>query len=294
MSRKNTFYSLGLMPALMGVGHLAPAIGAIKAITGSYQFPVKLLGLIGALSAIVDSMDTYKDLSPSDRPSKLIWNIWVYGVWSIVLACTLLLDLKTVYDIYRVLPLGLLWGIPCVPAYTATKGWILSKPKTLLFEAKSLVVAFCMATVTAESSISYYCRQDNVQCHDKDLRMRTFYLVVLYQFFRETSCDVRDIPEDKKEGLKTLPVKLGKHNTMLLLTSVGFLVEAILTHGIDIEMSGITVRSLQLTYSLLRVGLTMAAYWQILRFPRQNSWAWGSMSLFGLAPVLLAQAALRS
>lgn len=151
MSRKNTFYSLGLMPALMGVGHLAPAIGAIQAITGSYQFPVKLLGLIGALSAIVDckwsfllyslyarllltslAMDTYKDLSPSDRPSKLIWNIWVYGVWSIVLACTLMLDLKTVYDIYRVLPLGLLWGIPCVPAYTATKGWILSKPKTLV------------------------------------------------------------------------------------------------------------------------------------------------------------------
>lgn len=79
-------------------------------------------------------MDTYKDLSPSDRPSKLIWNIWVYGVWSIVLACTLLLDLKTIYDIYRVLPLGLLWGIPCVPAYTATKGWILSKPKTLVSE----------------------------------------------------------------------------------------------------------------------------------------------------------------
>lgn len=42
------------MPALMGVGHLAPAIGAIQATTGSYQFPVKLLGLIGALSAIVD------------------------------------------------------------------------------------------------------------------------------------------------------------------------------------------------------------------------------------------------
>jgi 4-hydroxybenzoate polyprenyltransferase len=117
---------------------------------------------------------------------------------------------------------------------------------------------------------------------------------MLYQFFRETSCDVRDIPEDTKEGLNTLPVKLGKHNTMLLLASVGFLIEAVLTNGIDIAMGGITVRSPQLTYSLLRVGLTMAAYWQILRFPRQNSWAWGSMSLFGLAPVLLAQAALRS
>ncbi|KAF4456165.1 hypothetical protein F53441_1649 [Fusarium austroafricanum] len=294
MSRTNTFYSLGLMPALMGLGHLAPAIGAIQTATGSYHFPGRLLGLIGTISAVVDSMDTYKDLSPSIRPAKWIWNLWVYGLWAIVLACTVTLDTHTIYDIYKVLPLGLVWGIPCVPMYSGSKGWILNKPKTLLFEAKSLVVAFCMATVCADASMAYCCRQDDLPCADRGLRTRSFYLAVLYQFFRETACDIRDIPEDTKEGIKTLPVKFGKQNTMLLLATVGVLVESILTHGIDITMTGVMVKAPLLARAVLRIGLTMTAYWQVLRFPRQNSWAWGLMSLLGLAPVLFAQAALRS
>jgi hypothetical protein len=43
-----------LMPAFMGLGHLAPAIGAIQTATGSYKFPGKLLWLIGTISAVVD------------------------------------------------------------------------------------------------------------------------------------------------------------------------------------------------------------------------------------------------
>ncbi|KAM5344085.1 hypothetical protein ACJ41O_012622 [Fusarium nematophilum] len=294
MSRTDTFYSLGLMPALMGLGHLAPAMGAIQTATGSYQFPGRLLGLIGTISAVVDSIDTYKDIPQTNRPSKWVWKTWVYGLWAIVLACTVMLDLQTVYDIYRVLPLGLLWGVPCIPIFSTSKGLVLSKPKTLLLEAKSLVVALCMASVCADASMAYYCRQDESQCSDPNLRMRSFYLAVLYQFFRETSCDVRDIAEDAKEGLQTLPVKLGKQRTMLLMAVVGLLIDSVLTHSLSVTASGIVVRSPQLAHAFLRVGLTMAAYWQILKYPRENCWAWGSMSLFGLVPVLFAQAALRS
>ncbi|KAK7415564.1 hypothetical protein QQX98_005810 [Neonectria punicea] len=294
MSRTNTFYSLGLMPALMGLGHLAPAIGAIQTATGSYQFPGKLLGLIGTISAVVDSIDTYKDIAQTSRPSKWVWKTWVYGLWAIVLACTVTLDLQTAYEIYRVLPLGLLWGVPCIPRFSTSKGLALSKPKTLLVEAKSLVVALCMASVCAHASMAYYCRQDESQCSDTNLQMRSFYLAVLYQFFRETSCDVRDITEDAKEGLQTLPVKLGKQKTMLLMTVAGLLLDSILTQSVYATASGIIVRSPQLAYAFLRVGLTMAAYWQVLKYPRENCWAWGFMSLFGLVPVLFAQAALRS
>ena len=53
-SRGSWLFSLGLMPLLMGLGHLAPAIGAIYAATGSYQFPVPLLGMIGSAAALVD------------------------------------------------------------------------------------------------------------------------------------------------------------------------------------------------------------------------------------------------
>lgn len=142
--------------------------------------------------------------------------------------------------------------------------------------------------------MAYYCRQAESQCSDRNLLRRSFYLAVLYEFFRETSCDVRDIAEDTKEGLKTLPVRLGKQNTMLLMTVVGLLLDSILTQSVAFTASGIIVRSPQLAHAILRIGLTMVAYWQILKYPRDNNWAWGCMSLLGVAPVLFAQAALHS
>jgi 4-hydroxybenzoate polyprenyltransferase len=140
----------------------------------------------------------------------------------------------------------------------------------------------------------YYCRQDESRCSHIRLRTRSFYLAILYQFFRETSCDIRDMAEDAKEGLKTLPVKLGKQKTMLFMTVVGLLLDSILTDSVHISASGIIVHSPQLAQAFLRVGLTMTAHWQVLKYPRHNCWAWGFMSLFGLLPVLFAQAALRN
>lgn len=50
----NTFNRLVVIPVLMGLGHLAPAIGAIRTVTGTYQFPSALLGMIAAGAALVD------------------------------------------------------------------------------------------------------------------------------------------------------------------------------------------------------------------------------------------------
>jgi hypothetical protein len=161
-----------------------------------------------------------------------------------------------------------------------------------LFEAKSLVVSLSMATVCAEASMNYYCRKTEFYCGDRALQRRCFLLAVLYNFIRETSCDLRDMAEDAKEGLQTLPVRLGKQNTMLLMTITGLVLDVGLTQSVAFTSTGITVRSLQLAYSILRVGLTMAAYWQILKYPRNNEWAWGSVCLLGLVPVLFAHAAL--
>jgi len=140
--------------------------------------------------------------------------------------------------------------------------------------------------------MNYYCRQPEITCSNRALRMRCFLLAVVYNFIRETSCDLRDVAEDAKEGLQTLPVRLGKQNTMLLMTIVGLLLDISLTESIAFTMSGIVVQPRQLAYALLRVGLTMTAYWQILKYPRDNQWAWGAVCLFGLVPVLFAHAAL--
>lgn len=142
--------------------------------------------------------------------------------------------------------------------------------------------------------MAYYCQIEDFKCSEESIRGRSFYLAILYQFFRETSCDIRDIAEDTKEGLETLPVKLGKQNTMILMTAIGLLLDSVLTQSIAITVEGIVVRYPQLLCSILRVGSTMAAYSLILAYPRDNHWAWGTMSLFGLAPVLFAQAALHS
>lgn len=150
-----------------------------------------------------------------------------------------------------------------------------------------------MASVCADASMVYYCRQDESQCSDIKLRTRSFYLAVLYQFFRETSCDIRDMSEDAKEGLETLPVKLGKEKTMLFMTVVGLVVDSMLTDSVVVTKNGVNVHSPQLAQAFLRIGLTMAGHWQVLKYPRHNCWAWGFMSLFGLFPVLFAQAALR-
>lgn len=53
-ARGNMLFSLGVMPVLMGLGHLAPAIGAIHSATRSYQYPIALLGMIGTAAALVD------------------------------------------------------------------------------------------------------------------------------------------------------------------------------------------------------------------------------------------------
>lgn len=141
--------------------------------------------------------------------------------------------------------------------------------------------------------MAYYCEQ-GYQCSDASLRRRSFYLAILYQYFRETSCDVRDIAEDTKEGLATLPVKLGKRNTLLFMGLGGVLLDSILTQSLIITTSGIMVTFPEFAYSCLRVGSTMAAYSVILQYPRDHYWAWGTMSFLGLVPVLFAQAALRS
>ncbi|PGH04562.1 hypothetical protein GX51_03393 [Blastomyces parvus] len=287
-SRSDALYRLGLMPALMGLGHLAPAIGAIHTALGSYRFPRALLWLIGTASALVDSQDTYKDLPPPSRPRKWIWRLWIYSLWAIIMTCTFLSGMETSIRIYQFSLIGLLWGTPCIPHFSASSGMNLSKPKTVLREWKSLIAAISMGCVTAGSSMFHVCQRD-VQCNDQSLQTRSLCLSILYQFFRETACDIRDIAEDTEDGMKTLPVRLGKGNTVLLMSVVGLILDGLLTGGVDRSLQVVPSLAFQ---SVVRIGFTMCVYSRILRYPRENYWAWGFMSLFGLVPVLSAQLCL--
>ncbi|KAF3759928.1 hypothetical protein M406DRAFT_75309 [Cryphonectria parasitica EP155] len=186
-SRGDLLIRLGILPFLISSGHLVPVIGSIHVVTGSYEFPIALLSMICAATSIVDSYDSYKDIPISKRPKKCIWQAWMYSLWLVVLVTTYLTGVETSLRMYRFSLIGLGWGTPCIPLFSPSKGLHLVKPKSLFFEAKSLVVAVCMTYVTADVGMFYGCHErTTAKCTDSSLRARSLCLVILYQFFRET------------------------------------------------------------------------------------------------------------
>ncbi|KAK2804807.1 hypothetical protein FQN51_001449 [Onygenales sp. PD_10] len=161
-----------------------------------------------------------------------------------------------------------------------------------LGEAKSLFVAICMGYFTADAAMFHYCHDKTASCSQQSLRTRSLCLVILYHFFRETVNDARDIAEDSRDGLKTLPMKLGKRNTFIIMAALGLPLDMMLTAGLWATQGGVWVNPRLVLEGGLRICLTMAAYWKILQYPRKNVWAWGAMGLLGLTPVLWAQASL--
>ena len=159
-------------------------------------------------------------------------------------------------------------------------------------EAKSLVAAVCMGYVSAHTATYFFCNQADVQCNGLSYQRRSLYLAILYQFFRETACDVRDIEEDERENLKTIPVRLGKEKTLLLLAGIGIILDNVLTGAILVSNSSVRVDVPAFVRGLVRVCLTIAAYSRVLKYTRDHFLAWGQMALLGLLPVLLAQAEL--
>ena len=151
-----------------------------------------------------------------------------------------------------------------------------------------------MAYVTVDTSIIYFCSgSTTTQCSKLPFRSECLDLAILYQFFRETVCDVRDIAEDTKDGMETLPIRLGGKNTLCLMGVLGTFVDASLTRGISIDSSwGFYIDKFCLAEAILRVGMTMLFYSKILEYQHGNVIAWGTASLIGLTPVVWAQRSL--
>jgi hypothetical protein len=93
--------------------------------------------------------------------------------------------------------------------------------------------------------------------------------------------------------MKTLPVRMGKWNTMLMMGVLGILIDVLVTGGISLTSYGkVELDLICLGGTILRVGGVLVAYERILRYPKENYWVWGAMSLLGLTPVLWAQRCL--
>ena len=157
-------------------------------------------------------------------------------------------------------------------------------------------MAICTAYVTVDTSLVYCCGGGGTttHCSEPSLREGSLGLAMLYQFFRETVCDTRDIAEDKEEGMHTLPIRLGRQNTLCLMAVVGPFVDAALTRGILVDsLWNFHIEVFLLAESILRVGMTMLFYSKVLEHNHESICAWGTASLIGLMPVIWAQRSLQ-
>jgi 4-hydroxybenzoate polyprenyltransferase len=151
-----------------------------------------------------------------------------------------------------------------------------------------------MAYVTVDTSVVYFCSSSTTtQCSEPSLRSQSLGLAILYQFLRETVCDTRDIAEDTQDGMKTLPIRLGRKNTLRLLGIEGCVVDAAITKGITIDgVWGFHADKILIPDTIIRVGMTILFYSKVLEHNHGNFMAWGIASLIGLTPVIWAQRSL--
>ena len=108
---------------------------------------------------------------------------------------------------------------------------------------------------------------------------------ILYDFLLETIFDLRDIDEDVRNGVRTLPVALGRERTLWLLAAVVNLGDLIIT--------GVRLDLWTAAECILRSTLSCALFAYIaLHKPRSDTTAWGILTLIGLVPAWWAQAKL--
>ena len=130
------------------------------------------------------------------------------------------------------------------------------------------------------NTITYHtCSVTLAACSAPGVRATSLAYSMLYNFVRETICDVRDIEEDTHEGLITLPVVLGHQKTLVLLAVTTFVGEYYLSGGFTSE-------------GLLRATLTITASAMVAAQPREKTGYWAFLTTFGLTPAWWAQAGL--
>lgn len=142
--------------------------------------------------------------------------------------------------------------------------------------------------------IVYFCSgSTTTQCSEQPFRGECLGLAILYQFFRKTIYDARDVVKDTEDRIKTLPIRLRRKNTICLMGILGTCVDATLTRGISMNGAwGIYIDKSLLAEAILRVGMTMLFYSKVLEHHHENVIAWSTDSFIGLTPVIWAQQSL--
>lgn len=134
----------------------------------------------------------------------------------------------------------------------------------------------CMGYVDADVASYHACLANPGFCRPDEIQMRTLAFSCLYNWVRETVFDTRDIDEDVKEKLHTLPVTLGRTMTIWLATLVAFVGDVLISPSTGFE-------------NVIRPASMMLLCLFCLQYPRESGGAWAIFALFGLTPATWAQ-----
>lgn len=188
-----------------------------------------------------------------------------------------------------------MYGNPLIPVYSFRTGkFRLVKPKVVFAVAKSASVALVMANVDADIGASHACMVHNWECRwnnfgtGSEIYWRSFALAFLYNWVRETMCDVRDMAEDSAEGVPTLPVTVGRKVALGMLVVGTFLTEQVIFSGMMQDDFFAFVG----WDSVARQVVTLLGCWAIFDSPREDKWTWSFIAFLGLLPATWAQARL--
>ena len=82
-------------------------------------------------------LDKYVDMAPEARPRRSLWTVWLGGFCFLNIYSTYICGLDTAVQVSRFVGIGILWGIPCVPTYSAKKNIKAIAPKKMVRRSRS-------------------------------------------------------------------------------------------------------------------------------------------------------------
>ena len=141
-------------------------------------------------------------------------------------------------------------------------------------------MALCAGIVDTEVVICYACNIQGRMCPSFNRRLRLLCFAVLYNWYRETVYDIRDIAEDTANGVVTLPIVLGKRK--------GFATACLVTFLGDIVVSGNVG-----VWNILRVALVVILGIFTIARPRHEHFRWALFAIVGLVPACLGEWSLK-
>ena len=202
---------------------------------------------------------------------------------------TYLCGVLTLLRLLFVPALVVVHATPLVPIWSfRSRKFNFVKLKDVLGAFKSSFGAVCIGLMDTKVVAQHVCAAHPSSCGSEVSSMRqarALAYTILYDFLLETIFDLRDIDEDVRNGVKTLPVALGRERTLLLLAAVVNLGDLIITGvRLDLWTAAECVFRSTLSWALF-------AYTASNR-PRSDTAAWGLVTLIGLVPAWWAQVRL--